>query len=96
MKFINIRTGNIFNSIEELFDSLCNGVGCYFCKMAAIGNKEKCKEWAQLNKEMFLFGTDCMEVQDKSCYTCACWERGPMCRFNICKEKGCDNWIERK
>ena len=96
MKFIKIRTGDISNSLDELFDSMCNGVGCYFCKLSAIGDKKKCKEWAKINKKMFLFGTDCMEVQDKSCYTCAHWRGEVICGFNIAKEEGCDNWEERK
>lgn len=91
MKFRNNRTGEIFDSIDELFDSLCNGFGCYFCKMSRIGDKYKCKEWSNVNKKQFLFISDCAEIPDKSCYTCENNKGNRICRIY----DGCQNGEEK-
>ena len=91
MKFRNNRTGEVFNSIDELFDSLCNDAGCYFCLMSKIGEKDKCKSWANANKDRFLCMTGCKEVPDKSCYTCGHNKGNRICELSA----GCQNWEEK-
>lgn len=95
MKFRNDMTGEIFNSLDELFDSLCHGVGCYFCKMAGIGDKDKCKEWSNANKEQFLYIAYCSEVPDKSCYTCEHHKGKSVCRLNNLQSAECSAWKEK-
>lgn len=95
MKFRNNLTGDIFDSLDELFDSLCNDKGCYFCLMARIGNKDKCKSWANANKDRFLCMASCKEVPDKSCYTCEYNKGNPICRLDLFQFTGCSNWKEQ-